>query len=171
MRDYCHFLKQVDDARGLRRVIVHSFERANVPNISDEEKRNILRFVIVGAGPTGVEFTSELRDWMEVEGRRYYAHLLQYVSIALLEAGNAILSVFEKAAQEEGLRHLQTRATTLITDKIISEEMTKVSLNAGVKEITEKYIVLSSDEKLPYGFCLWAAGKMNLFHPQLLNRI
>ena len=158
VRDYCHFLKQVDDARGLRRIIVHSFERANVPNTSDEEKRNALSFIIVGAGPTGVEFTSELRDWMEVEGRRYYPHLLKYVSISLVEAGSAILSVFEKNAQEEGLRHLQTRTTKLIADGIIAEEMTKVSLNAGVKEITDKHILLSSGEKIPYGFCLWAAG-------------
>lgn len=158
VRDYCHFLKQVDDARGLRRIIVHSFERANVPNTSDEEKRNALSFVIVGAGPTGVEFTSELRDWMEVEGRRYYPHLLKYVSISLVEAGSAILSVFEKNAQEEGLRHLQTRTTKLIADGIIAEEMTKVSLNVGVKEITDKHILLSSGDKMPYGFCLWAAG-------------
>jgi NADH dehydrogenase FAD-containing subunit len=39
--------------------------------------RGILSFVIVGAGPTGVEFTSELRDWVEYEGRKYYGRLLK----------------------------------------------------------------------------------------------
>ena len=137
---------------------MHSFERANVPNLNDDEKRSALSFIIVGAGPTGVEFTSELRDWMEVEGRKYYPHLLKYVTISLLEAGRSILSVFEKAAQEEGLRQIMNRETKLVSDGLIPTEMTRVQLNAGVKEITDKVVVLSSGEQLPYGFCVWAAG-------------
>jgi hypothetical protein len=56
--------------------------------------------VIVGAGPTGVEFTSELRDWLEVEGRRYYGKLLKYVKITLVEA------VFDAALQKEAMQRL-----------------------------------------------------------------
>ena len=88
VREYCQFLKQVEDASNLRKSILYCFERANVPGLSDEEKANTLSFVIVGAGPTGVEFTAELRDWIEIEGRTFYPDLLKFVQINLVEAGD-----------------------------------------------------------------------------------
>lgn len=57
----------------------------------------------------GVEFTSELRDWVENEGRRYFKQLLQYVSITLVEAGEAVLPVFDKTLQQEALLQLTGR--------------------------------------------------------------
>ena len=106
VREHCLFLKQVEDAANLRKAITNCFERANIPDLSEEERRNTLSFVIVGAGPTGVEFTSELRDWIEYEGRKYYGNLLQYTKITLVEAGDAVLAVFDKALQEEAYRKL-----------------------------------------------------------------
>ena len=61
VRENCLFLKQIEDAINLRKAISYCFERANIPSLSEVEKRAALSFVIVGAGPTGVEFTSELR--------------------------------------------------------------------------------------------------------------
>ena len=66
VREHCQFLKQIEDASGLRRSLAYCFERASIPGLSIEEKREALSFVIVGAGPTGVEYTGELRDWLEV---------------------------------------------------------------------------------------------------------
>ena len=87
VREHCQFLKQIEDAANLRKALAYCFERANLPSLSEDEVRSALSFVIVGAGPTGVEFTSELRDWLEVEGRRYYPKLLNYTKITLVEAG------------------------------------------------------------------------------------
>ena len=158
VQEYCQFLKQIEDASKLRKTIAYCFERANVPGLSEEEIRDALSFVIVGAGPTGVEFTSELRDWVEREGKKYYGGLLKYVSITLIEAGKAILMVFEKSMQDEGLRQITTRTTSLIEEGYIDKETTNVLLNIGVQEINEKTIKLSNGESMPYGFCLWAAG-------------
>jgi len=158
VRENCLFLKQVEDGAKLRRAIAYCFERANIPGQSEEEKRNALSFVVVGAGPTGVEFTGELRDWLENEGRRYYPKLLKYVSVKLVEAGNAVLAVFDKTLQEEALVQLTQRESRLVKEGLIDKEMTSVLLQAGVKEVGEKFIELTSGEKLPYGFCVWAAG-------------
>ena len=35
--------------------IVNCFERANVPNLNEQEIRDALSFVVVGAGPTGMQ--------------------------------------------------------------------------------------------------------------------
>jgi hypothetical protein len=39
-------------------------------------RQQALTFVVVGAGPTGVEFTAELRDLIEEDLPKYYSHLL-----------------------------------------------------------------------------------------------
>lgn len=106
VRDNCQFLKQVEDAAKIRTSLSYCFERASIPNLSDEERKTALTFVIVGAGPTGVELIGELRDWMEIEGRRYFPQLLKYVEIVLVEAGNAVLAVFDNELQKEGLNKL-----------------------------------------------------------------
>eukprot|EP01039_Chlorochromonas_danica_P005982 gene5982-6587_t len=158
VRDHCQFLKQIEDAINLRKAIANSFERANIPNQSEDDIYDALSFVIVGAGPTGVEFTSELRDWIEVEGRKYYGHLLKYVRITLVEAGETILPVFDKSLQEEALKKLTERATALVKDGYIPHEITHIKLRCGVKEVGDKVITFSNGEKLNYGFCVWAAG-------------
>lgn len=50
VREYCCFLKQVEDARRIRTAIVNCFERANLPNLTDEEREHDLTFAVIGAG-------------------------------------------------------------------------------------------------------------------------
>lgn len=102
----CMFLKQVEDASNVRKAIISCFERANVPGLAEIDIKTALSFVIVGAGPTGVEFTSELRDWIEYEGRKYYSVLLKYVKIFLVEAGDNILPIFDEVLRNEALSQL-----------------------------------------------------------------
>jgi NADH dehydrogenase FAD-containing subunit len=56
VREYCCYLKQIEDARRIRTAIVNLFERANLPGLTDDETKAILTFAVIGAGPTGVEF-------------------------------------------------------------------------------------------------------------------
>ena len=106
VRDNCQFLKQIEDAANIRQALAYCFERASIPYLSDDERRTALTFVIVGAGPTGVELIGELRDWIEVEGKRYFPEVIKYAQIILVEAGNAVLAVFDKKLQEEALQRL-----------------------------------------------------------------
>ncbi len=54
-KEHAFPLKTMDDAIDLRNHILSRFERASMEPAS-EERRRILTFTIVGAGPTGVEF-------------------------------------------------------------------------------------------------------------------
>lgn len=54
-------LKTIEDATEIRKRILYAFERANLAT-SEEERRAALTFVIVGAGPTGVELSGALSD-------------------------------------------------------------------------------------------------------------
>ena len=58
------------DARKIRNRILSNFELAIQPGIDAEEKKRLLHMVIVGGGPTGVEFGAELYDFVEQVGQQ-----------------------------------------------------------------------------------------------------
>lgn len=54
------FLKQLGDARNIRNRLLECFERAASPFISEAERSRLLSFVVVGGGPTSIEYASTL---------------------------------------------------------------------------------------------------------------
>lgn len=74
-----------------------------------------------------------VKNRVEIEGRKYYSDLLKYVRIYLVEAGNAILPVFDEALRTEALKMLTERETRLIDEGLIQREITSVILKSGVK--------------------------------------
>jgi NADH dehydrogenase FAD-containing subunit len=53
--------------------------------ISVEEKQRLLHCVVVGGGPTGVEFTGELSDFIMCDVREKYPHIKEHIKITLIE--------------------------------------------------------------------------------------
>ncbi|KAG0470931.1 hypothetical protein HPP92_017631 [Vanilla planifolia] len=62
--EHCHFLKEIEDAQRIRRSVMSCFEKASLPNLSEEERKKNLHFVVIGGGPAGVEFAAELHDFI-----------------------------------------------------------------------------------------------------------
>lgn len=60
VEEHAHFLKEILDARRIRSAISDAFESAMTPTQKIDERRRLLHFVIVGGGPTGVEFAAEV---------------------------------------------------------------------------------------------------------------
>lgn len=60
VEEYTHRLKELPDARRIRSAISDAFESAISPAQTEEKIKNLLHFVIVGGGPTGVEFAAEV---------------------------------------------------------------------------------------------------------------
>lgn len=83
----------MDEALKIRRKVVEIFERASLPSTPVEEKKRLLSFVVVGGGPTGVEFSAELHDFVHEDMAYLYPELKDYVKITLLEAGDHILNM------------------------------------------------------------------------------
>lgn len=61
----------------------------------EAEVARLLTFVVVGGGPTGVEFSGELHDLLHGEFARLYPHLQGKPRIVLVEASGSVLSVFD----------------------------------------------------------------------------
>ena len=57
--------QEIADARNIRNQILTNFELATKPNVPEQERRRLLHFVVVGGGPTGVEFGAEFYDFFQ----------------------------------------------------------------------------------------------------------
>lgn len=60
--------------------------------LSVDEKRRLLHCVVVGGGPTGVEFTGELSDFIIRDVREKYPHIKEHIKITLIEVHALICS-------------------------------------------------------------------------------
>lgn len=157
VEEYCNYLKQVGDAQQIKNAIVNCFENASLPARAStpEEISRELTFVIVGAGPTGIEFAAELLDFIEGDGPRYYRDLLPYVRIRIVEAAPTILRPFEDGMKDEAMRRL-TRDIEI--KGLPNIRPLEVMLNKQVSEVSAKYIYFKDGDRLEYGMALWAAG-------------
>ncbi|KAL5579305.1 hypothetical protein UlMin_011747 [Ulmus minor] len=146
----CHFLKEVEDAQKIRRTVIDCFERACLPTVSDEEKKRILHFAVVGGGPTGVEFAAELHDFVNEELVKLYPVVKDLVKITLLEAGDHILGMFDK------------RITAFAEDKFkregIDVKTGSMVVKVSDKEISTKEMKTGEISTIPYGMALWSTG-------------
>ena len=155
VEEYCNYLKQVGDAQQIKNAIVNCFESAGLPGLTEEDKIKELSFVIIGAGPTGIEFAAELLDFIEENGARFYKELLPYVRIKIVEAAPSILRPFEDGMKEEAIRKLTRR---IELEGVPSLQPLEILTNKLVSEVSGNYVYFKDGEKIPYGMSLWAAG-------------
>uniref|UniRef100_A0A1J3JBR4 NADH:ubiquinone reductase (non-electrogenic) n=1 Tax=Noccaea caerulescens TaxID=107243 RepID=A0A1J3JBR4_NOCCA len=149
VEENCHFLKEVEDAQGIRKTVIDSFEKASLPELSDEERKRILHFVVVGGGPTGVEFAAELHDFVTEDLVKLYPKAKDSVKITLLEAADHILTMFDK------------RITEFAEEKF-SRDGIDVKLGSMVTKVNEKDISAKTKagevSSIPYGMIVWSTG-------------
>lgn len=78
VKENAYFLKDVGDARGIRKMILECFGIAALPTTEDELRRLLQNFAVIGGGPTGMEFSAELSDLVHDDMRRLYPGLLEF---------------------------------------------------------------------------------------------
>ena len=82
--------------------------------MSDEERQRLLTFVVVGGGPTGVEFSGELFDFLQQDVKRYYPKLTPLVRTKILQSGKGVLETFDKNMQDMALTNLKNSGVEVI---------------------------------------------------------
>ncbi|KAM7270420.1 hypothetical protein ACFE04_029634 [Oxalis oulophora] len=153
VEENCYILKEVEDAKRLRKAVIDSFEKASLPNISDDERKRLLHFVSVGGGPTGVEFAVQLYDFVNEDLAKLYPKVKNLVKITILEAGDHILSTYDK------------KITTFAEDKFerigIDVKLKTMVVKVSDKEIFTKVRGSEEISSFPYGVVLWSTGNGN----------
>src|SRR5207244_2398311 len=85
------FVKELRDAIKIRDRIIDCFERAAVVP-DDNIRRELLRFAVVGGGPTGVEIATEIRDLIhEVLLKRYPEVHKDHHEVYIIKSGPQVL--------------------------------------------------------------------------------
>lgn len=161
-RKNVHFLKSVEDARRLRSTVITLLEQASQPGLTGEERRKLLTFVVVGGGPTGVEYCGELCDFLnDVTGKDVrtskvkrsvapFASLAKFTSVKLLQGNEDVLPMFDKELRIRAEESLINRGVHVMTK-------TRVSRIEGSKKI----VIADQNDKeteLNCGLIVWAAG-------------
>jgi len=102
-------LKKIEDATGIRRQILLSFELAESTG-HPAERRRLLNFVIVGGGPTGVELAGAIAELARKALASDFRHIdPRQARVILIEAGPRLLATFPEklaAAAQRALKRL-----------------------------------------------------------------
>jgi NADH:ubiquinone reductase (H+-translocating) len=137
-------LKTVEDALEIRRRVLLAFELAERASLAGEPEPP-LNFVIVGAGPTGVELAGTLAEIARKVLRDEFATIdPKRTRIILLEGGPRVLPAYTPDLSQSAVRQLQklgveVRASALVTN-------------------IEPGSVYIGSERIPAAVVLWAAG-------------
>jgi NADH dehydrogenase len=137
-------LKSIDDATSIRRRVLWAFERAEMTD--DAARREaLLRFVIVGAGPTGVELAGTIAELAQHTLARDFRSIdPRSAKIVLVEAGSDVLSVF----------HPQLRA---YARRALERLGVEVRVGQAVTACDAAGVTIGG-ERLAAATVLWAAG-------------
>lgn len=137
-------LKTLEQATEIRRRVLLSFELAERETDVNRRKQ-LLTFVVVGGGPTGVEISGSLGEISRYTLSRDFSHIDPgSTRIILIEAGSRILASFHPDLSRHAMRDLEKLGVT-------------VWLNTRVTKIDADGVYLG-DEKIKANTVIWAAG-------------
>jgi NADH dehydrogenase len=114
-------LKTLEDATTVRRRILTAFERAE--RESDPVKRAaLLTFVIIGAGPTGVELAGTIAELARVTLPEDFRNIdTRATRVVLIEAGSRVLAGFPEELSAYALRSLEKLGVEVALGHAVSD--------------------------------------------------
>ena len=152
---YAPGLKTLGDAETIRTKILSAFEVAATTEDEDERARK-MTFVLVGAGPTGVELAASLAHLVKVTLRGNFRRIdPAKARIILLDGAKRVLPTFA-----ESLSHKVTRRLEKLGVKVMT--------NVKVETVDEKGVV-AGDEMIPSATVIWTAGVAASPIPKMLT--
>jgi NADH:ubiquinone reductase (H+-translocating) len=145
MASHAYTLRTVGDAMILGNEVIAHFEQAAVEPEAAERQR-LLTVVVVGGGFTGIEAAGHLFDLMR-NIKPFYPGLSQdRPQMVLLQRGGKIVPEF----QHDSLSEFALRK--------LCQNGLEVRLNTEVKEVTARYIRLSTGERINTGLTVCSVG-------------
>ncbi|KAI0234774.1 NADH:ubiquinone oxidoreductase, partial [Massospora cicadina] len=143
------YLKEIWDAKKIRSRLSSCIESATFSGQDPAEQERLLHMVVVGGGPTGVEYAGELYDYLKEDLRKWYPEIADKFRITLIEAQNNVLNSFSKKLIN-------------YTESTFKENKIDIRTRSVVKNVTPTHVNIKNaqgeNESLPYGLLVWAAG-------------
>lgn len=143
--EHAFFMRRLGDAVAVRNHIIDCFEHA-ASQVDPELCRELLRFVVVGAGPTGVELAAEVQDLIQhVLLRRYPEIHGEHVEVYLIQSGKQVLPGWHEAVAQATADQLRGIHVKLVLD-------------TRVTEVGPASVTLKSGEVIAARTVVWCTG-------------
>jgi NADH dehydrogenase len=137
-------LKNLDDANALRSQIFTAFEKAEHAT-SDEERKKLLTFAIIGGGPTGVELAGAIAEIAHhTIAKDFKNYDPRNAKILLIEALPRIMPMFSENLSASTQKQLEEIGVTVRTN--------------GMVTLIEEHKVHLGDDVIEADTIIWAAG-------------
>ncbi|MCB0353910.1 MAG: NAD(P)/FAD-dependent oxidoreductase [Bdellovibrionales bacterium] len=143
--EHAFFMRELNDAVVLRNHIIDCFERAAAMSESDKNREQLLRFVVVGAGPTGIETATEIYDLIHhVLLSRYPEIPAELPRVTVLQSGDQVLPGWHPDIVRMATKQLERLSIDL-------------RLGSRVGEVKGHAVVFGGDV-IPTRTTVWCAG-------------
>jgi NADH:ubiquinone reductase (H+-translocating) len=141
---YAPSLKSLGDAETIRAKILGAFELAD-KTADESERARQMTFVLVGAGPTGVELAASIAHLASVTLKGQFRRInTAACQIKLVEGGKRILPTFDEKLAAKAARRLSWLGVRVLT-------------GVKVEKIDEEGVV-ANGIRIPSATVLWTAG-------------
>ena len=149
VREHALSVKTLADGEALKRHVLDRFEAAD-SETDPGRRREELTFVIVGAGPVGVELASSLRDLMDHTLRRIYPSIDFYrdITIHLLDGAARVIPGMDARLSRIAMKRLQQQGIRVLLDTLVSEIGAGVVRTRQGPELRGRTIVWSGGVKV-----------------------
>ena len=148
-RIYAPEVKSLESAIATRARLLKAFEDAETQP-DPEMRRALLTFVVVGAGPTGVEMAGQIAELARGTLRDEFRSIDSRQSrVVLIETFDRVLTTFPPSLSRKAARSLESLGVTLLLERTvvdIDEESVTVAASDG------------ATERIPARNAIWAAG-------------
>lgn len=174
VRENALFLKDVGDARKIRKRLLECFELAALPSTPDSVRYQLLNFAVVGGGPTGIEFSAELHDLIHEDLKKLYPDLIQFVKLTVHDVSMKVLGMFDKKLTDYAMHTFKRGGINVRTSSHI--ESLEQGLPNGDRDVLDKRpgltLRVKGEPPIGIGMCVWSTGLMqNPFVHKALSQI
>jgi NADH dehydrogenase len=136
--------KSLRDAVNIHNRILDNYKVASQER-SERGRRELLTFVVVGGGPTGIELAAAIQDFVRKALIRDYPSLVSQTNVLLVEAQDALLSGMKAKMSELAISRLRSRGI-------------KVLLKTRITKVWSGGIQIADGQTIPTRTVIWVAG-------------
>ncbi len=142
---HCFTMKSMNDGIVLRNHILSQFELAS-HELDEARRRQMLTFVVIGGGPSGVEYAGALMELIKGPLKRDFPKLdMDEARVVLVEAADNVLRMLSDSLGDYAVERLEKMGV-------------EVMLHAAVNEVTADAVSLKDGTTLETVTAIWTAG-------------
>lgn len=168
VKEHGLFLKEAEDSAKLHARLLNNLEKASALSYQEGEKYQteidrLLKVVIVGGGPTGVELSAELADFVNNDvAKRYGTNISERCQIILVEMMPRILAPFDASLATVAKDHLISKGVEVRTGWGVTHvESTDVTMQPSTPRnatTEQKAAASAAAQTEEIGALVWVGG-------------